>query len=407
MLALLVVLALVPQASRSEPLTLDQIVERVRTEHPLLVASRERIAAAEGARVSSSRWLNPDLLVSGENFPWGNWEEFDGSTDLDVFVVGTQTIETAGRRGHRTRAAEYFVEQARLRHEALELEVVYRVKVAYEDVIAADAKRRLSQDSLERLDGLVELNRIRSVEGYVAEGDYIKSRLEAQRFNAGVRRAELAYDEARIHLAQAMGLTEFDIEVAPADARAELFDVDPASARERVLLRPEIRAAETAVARADALVELAQAEAYPNVSALFGYKRSGPDNTWTAGVTLPLPLFDRNQGGILGARAERAAALAELELTKSRILGELEAALAAVRSTRGQVESLQTDFIERADQSRAVALAAYREGATDLLVVLEAERARNGAQELLVDAIHEERVALWTLERALGPSEVQ
>jgi cobalt-zinc-cadmium efflux system outer membrane protein len=115
-----------------------------------------------------------------------------------------------------------------------------------------------------------------------------------------------------------------------------------------------------------------------------------------------LPLFDRNQGAVLEARAELAAATAELTLRQSRVLGELVSALEAVRATKHQVESLETAFIDRADQSLEVALAAYREGAASLLLVIDAERARNTAQELMVEALNDHRVALHELERATG-----
>ena len=117
---------------------------------------------------------------------------------------------------------------------------------------------------------------------------------------------------------------------------------------------------------------------------------------------MPLPFFDRNQGGVFSAHAELSAASAELELRRSHVLAELEASLAAVQATRRQLDDLRADFIQRADESRNVALAAYREGSASLLLVIEAERARNGAQELLVDAINDHRLATHELERAIG-----
>ena len=178
--------------------------------------------------------------------------------------------------------------------------------------------------------------------------------------------------------------------------------IDEAELREAAFARPEIRAAEALVARADARAQLEGALKHPDVAASVGYKRNGPANTLYLGMSLPLPILNQNQGGVLRGRADLAAAEAELMLQRSRALGELEAALEGVRMTREQIESLRTDFIDRADESRAVALAAYTEGAAALITVLEAERTRNEAQELVVEAFHEYRLALYAVERAAG-----
>ena len=392
------------EASSAERWTLDDVVSDVLAEHPVIVASRERLAAAEGTYADAGRWLNPRLFFSGENLRFGA-DDFDPWTQSDWFLFVTQTIETADKRGHRKRAAEVGVELAVLRQLILERELAYRVKIAFQNVLTAQEKFSLARDSWGRLDELVELNRIRAVEGYTSEGDYIKSHLEAQRFEYALRKSELALQQTKIRLLQALGYTEFatDFELVPPEPLSPILEaLDEAALRETAAHRPEIRAAEAIVAQADALAQLEGARAHPDVAASVGYKRNGPANTLYLGMSVPLPILNKNQGGILRGRAELRAAQAELILQRSRVLGELEAALAGVRMTRRQIESLRTGFIERADESRAVALAAYSEGAADLLIVLEAERTRNGAQELVVEAMNDHRLALHELERAVG-----
>jgi cobalt-zinc-cadmium efflux system outer membrane protein len=398
----LIALVLAAEAAGAERWTLDDVVSDVLSEHPVLVASRERVIAAEGTYDDAGRWPNPQLFFSGENLRFGA-EDFDPWTQADWFLFVTQRIETADKRGHRSRAAEAGVHLAALEHEILERELVHRVKVAFQEVLTAQDKLALTENSWGRLEELVELNRIRAVEGYVPEGDYIKSRLEAQRFEHALRQSDLALEQAKIRLLQAMGYSDFDTDfelVAPEPVSAA--SLDEAKLREAAVARPEIRAAEAIVAQADARAQLEGALKHPDVAASVGYKRNGPANTLYLGMSLPLPILNQNQGGILRGRADLAAAEAELILQRSRALGELEAALEGVRMTRRQIESLKTDFIQRADESRAVALAAYTEGAAALLTVLEAERTRNAAQELVVEASHDYRLALYAVERAAG-----
>lgn len=383
----------------AEPWRFEDVVANALETHPLVVAARERRVAAEGSFTDAGRWSNPVLQMTGENLRLGA-DDFQASQEGEWFVFVSQLIETGGRRGHRKRAAESDVRIATLDLRIVEREVLHRIKVAYQNAVAAQEATRLSRESWDRLERLVELNRVRSTEGYVAEGDYIKSRVEAQRFESSLRRAELDLERAKFELLSSLGRTEFDTGFELAAPPLSAAELDVAALRESALRRPELLMAEAVLERAGARVGLAGAEAYPNVTTQVGYKRNGPDNTLYAGVIVPLPIFSRNQGGKLSAQANLGVARAEVQLWRSQALGELEAALEGVRLTRERIESLQAGFVSGADESQAIALAAYREGAADLLVVLEAERTRNAAQELVVEALHEHRVALHALERA-------
>lgn len=382
--------------------TLSQVVDEARERHPLLVAVRERVLAAQGVRVQAGRWLNPNITVSSENIPLSGQEDFNFSSDLDWFAIYSQTFEI-GKRSHREAAADQGVEVALAQQAALERQVIYGVKAAFERCLAARERLELTTGSLERFQQLVDLNEIRVREGYIAEGDLIKTRLEAQRFEYGVRQAALGYEQAKIELLRATGASSFDTGFMlekPEELRLEVIDIN--AVREIALKRPEIRFAEARVAQAEAFLRLEQAQVKPDLTASFGYKRNGPNNTLFAGMSLPLPIFDQYQGLVQSARAELASVSAELDLTRNHVLAELEGALRAVESAQEQVDALRADFLQRAEESRTIAIAAYTEGAADLLLVLEAERSRSGAQELFVQSDYDYRLALHSLEKAAG-----
>lgn len=389
-------------AAAAEPMSLSEVLAVAREEHPLIVAAREGRASAEGLFTDAGRWRNPTLTLSGENLRLGA-NDFEAARDGEWFVVFSQVIETADKRGHRKRSAAADIELAAQELRVVEREVLHQIKRSYANAFAAQEKLALSENSWGRLGELVELNRVRSAEGYVAEGDYIKSLLEAQRFELALRRAELEAKRAKITLLMSLGRSDFatDFALEPGTIEGDgPMEVDVPALRRAALERPEVLAAATRRDRAATKAQLENANAYPDVTAQAGYKRNGLQNTLYAGVVVPLPIYRRNEGQKRSARAELGMAEANLQLWQSRVRGELESALEAWRLTRRQVDSLRSDFIARADASREVALAAYREGAADLLVLLEAERTRNAAQELVVQALHENRLALHELERA-------
>jgi cobalt-zinc-cadmium efflux system outer membrane protein len=168
------------------------------------------------------------------------------------------------------------------------------------------------------------------------------------------------------------------------------------------LRQPQLQAAQARVERARAQLQLEQARTRPDVTATFGYKRNGVDNALYGALSIPLPLYNRNQGLIARAQAEIEVAEAEARQIRTRLLAELAAARRAVTLHQQLVEALRADFLLQADEARNVSLAAYREGASDLLMVLDAQRTRSQAQELYFQALYDYQIAVHELERAAG-----
>src|SRR6185369_18071130 len=100
--------------------------------------------------------------------------------------------------------------------------------------------------------------------------------------------------------------------------------------------------------------------------------------------------------------AEVEAARAELRYARTLVLAELASARRAVELNQKQIESLRAEFLLLADESRSVSLAAYREGAVDLLVLLDAQRSRSQAQEFYFQSLFDYQLAIHELERAAG-----
>ena len=388
-------------------LSLTEALARARQQHPLLIAARQRVAMAEGERLDAGFRLNPSLNISGENFPVGPTQNGFGFTrSIDWFVTWSQTFETGDKRGLRLALAERGVEAARAEAAALERQIVYEVKAAYQLVSIARLRANLLRENAGNLKQLVSLNEIRVREGYTAEGDLIKVRLEAQRYDYQLRKAELELERAKIGLLRSLGASSFET----ADTAFELvesLDFNPVefsslAIEESAMRLPQVQAAQARVERAQASLRLEQARTRPDLTATFGYKRNGTDNALYGALSLPLPIYNRNRGQIARAQAEVEAAQAELNHARNLVRAELAAARRAVESRQKQIEALQSDFLLQADESRAVSLAAYREGAADLLVLLDAQRVRSQAQELYYEALYDYQLAVHELERAAG-----
>jgi outer membrane protein, heavy metal efflux system len=395
------------QPAQPRRLTLGEAVERARQYHPLIIAAKQRVAIAEAERLESGLRTNPSLTVSGENFPIGPTQKgFDFGSGIDWFAVYTQTFETAGKRRLRVSLAEHNLEAARSEASAVERSAVYEVKAAYHRVDNARLRLKLLREYHNNLNQLAGMNEIRVKEGYTAEGDLIKARLEAQRAEFQMRKVNLEYERSRVELLRAMGVSSFEdgdlsFEVAE-EQDYQPATLDMPSLREAAMRLPQTQAAQARVERAESLLRLEHARVRPDITASFGYKRNGPDNALFAAVSAPLPVYNRNHAQIARAQAEVEVARAELRHAQNTILAELAAARRAVELNQKQVESLRAEFLSLADESQSVSLAAYREGAVDLLTLLDAQRVRSQAQEFYFQALYDYQLAVHELERAAG-----
>ena len=176
-----------------------------------------------------------------------------------------------------------------------------------------------------------------------------------------------------------------------------------ASLKQKALrTRPDLQAAERGAALAERRIALEKARGIPDITPFVGYKRVGVDNTVQFGITIPLHLNNKNQGEIARAVADEKVAETEVALALNRVLAEVELAYRAYEAARTRVETFQRELLAQADESRDLAQFTYREGATDLLPLLEAQRTRTDIRQQYLRTLFDYQVSILLLESAIG-----
>jgi cobalt-zinc-cadmium efflux system outer membrane protein len=166
--------------------------------------------------------------------------------------------------------------------------------------------------------------------------------------------------------------------------------------------RVEILLSHAVVEQARAKLSLDQSQAHPDWSVLWGYKRTAGFNTLMAGVSVPLPLFDRNQGAIASDSSELERAQALLRAILADVQTEVAAALGQLRRRYAMLSHMRQRVLDQAEESFRISLAAYQEGGADLLRLLDAQRARNEIRLLQTQAEIACLASLVDLEAAVG-----
>ena len=203
--------------------------------------------------------------------------------------------------------------------------------------------------------------------------------VEHDRLAASARTAAQDAERARIVLFREMGKTQFPA-VEFADA-LEAGAARPALTIEQVLeRRPEMRISRAAIEQARANLRLQQANAKTDPDVQLGYKRTAGFNTLFAAVQIPLPVRNRNQGQIEAAIAEIRVAESTLAATAALLRSDLESAMKDYEFRQALLKETLQPMRDRADEVYRIAEAAYREGGSDILRLLDAERTRIEAQ---------------------------
>lgn len=393
-----------PAAATPDVLTIETATEQFLRRNLAVEAAGLQVGVAEAERGAARLRPRPSLTLSAENLRVSGETPFNRLYEAGTTI--TQSFELGGQRARRIEVADRTVALAAAQLEGVLRGRLFELRRAFYQAVLARALLAIEEESGARFGELVRFNTARFEEGYISEGELIKVRLERIKFDSAVAGARLALRQANIRLLELMGDGDYArAERLEARGRLEFTDVEAQLAELRasaLIRRSDIKVAEAEVARSQSVFRLERARGTGEVTPYVGYRRVGPDNTVVAGVTVPLPFGNRNQGGVARAEAEQKLAETNLRLTQHRALAEVESAFRAYETTRELVKAYEAGILNQADESRDIALVAYREGATDLITLLDAQRTRAEMRASYYRTLFDYYTSLFQLELATG-----
>lgn len=402
-----------PRLSLAEAVTLAQV------RNPRLVAVRAGVDAAEADRVAASKRPNPALSIDSAGYPafeaakpgyWGG-QEFTVRVD--------QELELAGRRRLRTAAAAAARQAAVLTADDQARQLALDVKRAYLAVVLAQADRTVAQASLDEIDRVIGLNQARFAQGEISGAEVRRLQVERLRFVEDVFAADLAVRNTRSALLALLDAPRLDqpveltdgLKLPPAGGDAAVMAGGPTQGEgvlaQAMAQRPDLQGARVTQSQAETTTRLQRALRTPNLTLGGGYQNNFGSDGVVVGVAVPLPFFNRNEGGIARAEAERRAADARLASTTLAVRLDVQRALNAVETSRARVEYIEREYLTNAQESRDIVLASYRLGVANLIDFLDAQRAFRDTQRIYNRALFDQRVSVFELAAAVGRPEAQ
>ncbi|MDH1659776.1 TolC family protein [Pseudomonas mosselii] len=379
----------------AQGLSLDQALDAAFSQNPDFAAIGREIGIAEGERRQAGLIPNPEL----------SWEVEDTRRHTSTTTVTlSQALELGGKRGARIEVAEAGQAIARLELERQRNSLRADVIQAFHAALRAQTALELAQQS----QALTERG-LRVVEGRVRAGqsspvEATRAQVQLAQAEAAVRRARTERGVANQVLARLTG---------SAEARFDRLDASnlspgPAPQAEPLLAKveqtAEWRLAAAQIERGDASLGSEKAQRIPNLTVSLGsqYSREDRERVNVVGLSMPLPLFDRNQGNILAAarRADQARDLRNA--VELRLRSETRSALEQWGTAMGEVQAYDRTILPAAQQAVDTATRGFEMGKFAFLDVLDAQRTLIEARGLYLEALAQATDARAQVERIYG-----
>ncbi len=381
--------------------TLSQVVQLALQHNPMMNGAEAVLEQSQSQRVTAGAYLNPTISGSA-----GRGSIRDPSTGVSVTertITVEQPLEWLGKRAARQRAADAGVAGALAGMDETKVLVMTEVKGAFSQLLLAQQDAQLARENLKTVEDLVKLVSARVGTREAPKFELVKATVELQKTRKDLARADNALLVARAKLNTVTGKALGESFAIQGEFETARSGLELRVLMEQALDRhPALRRQQKAVEQAEFTIEQERASRMPNVAVIGQYHREAGDESITAGLSVPLPLWYRRQGEIgtaMGAhrraQAERARMQQELEQTITQHFQE-------VRTAQEQMQVFEQGLLYQAKEAFDIAQFSFRHGVASLLEVIDAQRVYRQTLLEYAQARADHSIALARLERAVG-----
>lgn len=363
--------------------TWQELRDKFLAASPTLAAGRIGISESRAQEITAFLRPNPDFTFGEDGTQLapsqGVWRPFSGTQFTTSF---SYLHERRHKRELRLQSAQRATAIAESQQADLERNQVFNLRNSFVQVLQAKAVLALAQESLAYYNRVLSVSQDRFRAGDIARVDLLRLQVGQAQYEADVQTAQVNLRTAKIQLLQMLNertaVEQFDVNgpfafTEPSLTLEELHQEATAS-------RPDLRVAERTIEKANADYRLAVANGStdPTFSTWWTHNPSfnnlpNQASTIGASVSIPLRIFDRNQGEKARTRLDITHAQRLREATAAQVLGDVDSAYATLSSNVTLLKRYQTDYLEQASTVRDTISFSYQRGGASLLDFLAAE----------------------------------
>jgi outer membrane protein, heavy metal efflux system len=388
-------------------ITLDDAIQLALKHNHNLLAAQTTIGQDEALETQANLRPNPSIFADWEYLPlftpssWsGSYLENETEADLGLSYL----FERGKKRQHRLQAAKDVTAQARSLVADNERTLTFNVASEFFNVQLAESTLELATKDVESFRKTVDISEFQWKSGGMSEGDFLMIKLQLLQYESDYQAAILAKDQGLDDLRNMLGYNS-----VPADYDvAGPFDYEPVSAKledlqmKALQSRPDLRAAQQGVTASTSQWELQKADGKVDVTGQANYSHVNSINTATVYVSVPLPIFNRNQGNIAQARYAITQTQEQERATSDQVMTDVHDAYAGLKENDAIVLLYVSGYLDAAVKDREIEQFAYQHGGASLLDWLNAERNYRATELAYRQALASYLTALEQLREAVG-----
>lgn len=370
-------------------LTLDQLENLAQTYNPILRRDMAQIDSARGKALQAGLYPNPRWDT---NNPWvfaGRNSQLNAGVMQEIVVKGKLRLDRA--------AANQSTRQATLLFHQNRLTLLTAVRRQFFTVLATQRRVQILIELLGITRKALETSRKLQKAGVASEIDTLLLNNDFQQIQARLHQAQALLGGQRKQLAAVVGVADVQNAKIVGDLSAARPNFDEEVVRHyAVNASTLIQFANSEITRNEILLQRAEVEPYPNVTVGPAYAfatvpHTGNNQFWFT-FNFPIPVWNRNQGNILAAKAEVAAARQNLRAIQNDQLQEVADALAHYQGARQVVERYEQQILPNLRKTLRLAQEGYAKGVFDFSRYLQAQRTIVEANLNYIDALE----GVWT-----------
>ncbi len=394
-------------ANASAHITLEDALRLAIQHNHALLALRSTILQNQAQEITANLRPNPNLAWDAQFIPLFNpsnfnSDYFDNNAQFDIGA--SYLFERGKKRQHRLQAAKDATSVTRSQVSDSERTLIFNVAQQFINVILAESTLQFAQQDLDSFQNTVSISDARFKAGAMSEGDFLKIKLQLLQFQTDVSTAKLNRIQALASLRQFLGFESVpddyeitgDLDYQPENA--SLTDLRVLASRSR----PDLLAAQEGVTAARSQEALARANGKQDLTAGLSYSHTGGVNSSTVSFSIPLAIFDRNQGEIARTGYAITQAQETASETTQQVSTDVLDAYENLHTSDQIVQLYRGGYVDQAKQSRDISEYAYRRGAASLLDFLDAERTYRANQLAYRQSLANYMLALEQLRQAVG-----
>lgn len=388
--------------SYSQTLTMRDALARAVAASPRLTAAERDVGIATGQRIQAGTLLNPELSYEqDDSFGTGKYR---GTKSAETTLQISQAFEWFGKRDVRIAAGQAGVEIAAIQRTAIRLEVLSETAIAFLNVLGAQRRIQILDEHVVAIDKLTPLLQRRVEAGASSPAETGRAEVASALVKADRERVRATLSSARRELAILLGDTT--PKFAAVSGRLDAAGRPPRfqSVVAAIEANPQLVRWTAVYAQRNAELLIARLKPYPDVRLSAGWRHFNETNDDAVRLTLslPIPVFDQNQGNILSAQENLAKTRAEREANRNTLIVIAGRAYDSLQGSLRELGILRDTAIPKAQQAAEAISQGYGEGRFTLLEVLDAQANLAQARLREQEALQNFHIAVATIEGLVG-----